>query len=165
MKKTPALTLDLLTQASNLDALPTLAPLLAEQARLTTERDHLVTEVDGALKRMSRHPAEFDRLTATVQTGRQRVERLGGQIAELQQRILAERERLTAEIDALRQPVFLDVVARLTSALERVAPIDQELRDLESLFQKFIPFHGTAAPRRTPEDLRQLARYVEQQVH
>jgi hypothetical protein len=181
--KKPALTLKDLQTAASIDDLPTMVSLLAEVERLTTEEAELSKAVIEAASRLQgRHvdvyssagarPAaiasadEFDRLTTLTRDGSRRLQRLRFELADAQNRVKEEQRRLQDDIEVLLKPVMLDLVSRLTKALEPAASIDDDLRAVESLSARFLPYFGYSNIRNfnTQEDLRQLARYVGQQA-
>jgi vacuolar-type H+-ATPase subunit I/STV1 len=143
--------------AEDIDALPSMLPLLADVERLAAELDGLDAEVQTLMAdKQSFSPYKLGKLE---EQRRPVIEAL----AQARLRVDDERTRLQTEIDTLFQPLFLEKLTQLTKALERVAPLDEELRDLEIRRSKFVPFHGVIRPRHSADELRRLARYMEQQ--
>jgi hypothetical protein len=157
MAKTSALTFKDLDGAADLDALPSMRPLLADTERLAAE----VEAMDKQVETLIQNKASF----SPYKLGQLEEKRtpLVSALAQARLRVDEERRRLQVEIDELFKPLFLEAVTRLTRALEKVAPLDEELRQLEITFCRFVPFHGRIRPRHSADELRQLARYVEQQ--
>jgi hypothetical protein len=143
--------------AADLDALPSMQPLLADVERLAADLDTMDHEVQALIQ----DKASF----SPYKLGKAEEKRtpLVSALAQARLRVDEERTRLQTEIDELFRPLLLEAVTRLTRALEKVAPLDEELRQLEIRFTKFVPFHGRIRPRHSADELRQLSRYVEQQ--
>ena len=151
------LTLRDLDGVEDIDGLPSMKPLFAEVERLAAEHNALEQETHAVLA----DKAFF----SPYKLGKIEEKRapVAAALAQARLRVDEERTRLQAEIDALFGPLLLEKVTQLTKALERVAPLDQELLDLEIRLSRFVPFHGRMRPRHSADDLRHLARYVEQQ--
>ena len=157
MATKPKLSLRDLDGADDIDALPSMLPLLADVERLSGELDGLDAQVQTLMKdKQAFSPYKLGKLE---EQRRPVIEALG----QARLNVDHERTRLQTEIDTLFQPLFLEAITRLTRALEKVAPLDEELRDLEMRRSKFVPFHGVIRPRHSADELRRLARYMEQQ--
>jgi hypothetical protein len=157
MAKTRELTLKDLDGVTSLDDLPSLRPLHAEVERRAADLAALENEAQAIVAdKASYSPYKLGKLE-------ERRAPLESALAQARLRVDEERARLQREIDALFQPALLETITRLTRALEKVAPIDAELRDMESLRSRFVPFAGRIRVRHSADDLRQLAHYVDQQ--
>jgi hypothetical protein len=157
MAKKPELTLKDLQTAAALDDLPTMRPLLAEVERLTAELETL----DKEALRLSAHRSpslyELGKLT-------ERRAPIEAALVEAKRRVRDEEARLREQIDQLVQPVMLDTVTRYVAALDKAVPLEEELRAVESLRQKFIPQPTATRARDMGQQLRQLVHYLGEQT-